>query len=275
MVDSKNVSHHYTHGNLTEAIIAALSDLGSSPEEVSIDDLAPVDEFHIGGRPASIEFLGQLEFSADYHVLDVGCGLGGPARFAADRYGCRLTGIDLTAEYIETGRTMTDWVGLGERVSFQQGSALAMPFEDSSFSGGYMLHVGMNIADKATLFSEVYRVLEAGAKFGVYDVMRTGDGDLSYPVPWATTSETSAVAGPEEYKSHLQSAGFGIVAERNRREFALDFFARLRARAQTAGGPPALGLHILMGRNTPDKVENMIANISAGRIAPVEIIAQK
>ena len=199
----------------------------------------------------------------------------GPARFVVNRYGSRVTGIDLTAEYVETGNTLCKWVGLDERISLHQGSALAMPFTESSFDGAYVLHVGMNIEDKEKLAREVARVLRPGSVFGVYDVMRTGPGDLSFPVPWATTAGLSAVADSDRYKSALQKAGFNILAERNRRDFALAFFADLRAKTAAAGGPPALGLHVLMGKNTPEKVQNMIDNISRGCIAPVELIARK
>jgi SAM-dependent methyltransferase len=150
-----------------------------------------------------------------------------------------------------------------------------MPFADDTFDCAYMLHVGMNIDDKEKLCSEVSRVLKSDSLFGIYDVMRTGDGELTYPVPWATTASSSAVAKPAEYRDALQEAGFTVIAERNRRDFALAFFDQLRARTAAAGGPPPLGLHILMGRNTPDKVQNMIGNISSGKIAPVELIARK
>jgi SAM-dependent methyltransferase len=150
-----------------------------------------------------------------------------------------------------------------------------MPFADRAFDRAYMLHVGMNIDDKPKLCSEVSRVLRSGSLFGIYDVMRIGDGELTYPVPWATTAASSALATPAQYREALQAAGFSVIAERNRRDFALAFFDQLRARTAAAGGPPPLGLHILMGRNTPDKVQNMIQNISNGRIAPVELIARK
>ena len=270
-----DVSRHYTHGALIEAIRAGVGSLGKAAETVTVDDLAPVDEFHIGGRRASAEFLDQLELSARMHVLDVGCGLGGAARFVASRYGSLVTGIDLTAEYVETGIALCAWVGLGQRISLHQGSALAMPFEERSFDGAYMLHVGMNIEDKETLASEVARVLRPDSRFGIYDVMRTGPGDLAYPVPWATTADLSAVAEPERYKKALQKAGFTVIGERNRRDFALALFADLGARTAAAGGRPPLGLHVLMGKSTPEKVQNMIDNISDGRIAPVELIARR
>jgi len=275
MPEHNDVSEHYTHGGLIEAIAVAIDALGKTTDTITVDDLAPVDEFHIGGRRASEEFLDQLSLSAERHVVDIGCGLGGAARFAASRFGCKVTGIDLTDEFVETGRVLSEWVGLDDRISLHQGSALSMPFGDAGFDAAYMLHVGMNIADKAKLFSEVSRVLQPGSLFGIYDVMQTGEGALTFPVPWAATAETSAVAEPENYKALLEAAGFTIVNERNRRDFALAFFDQLRAATQAAGGPAPLGLHVLMGKSTPDKVQNMIANIAAGRIAPVELIARK
>lgn len=269
-----DISHHYTHGSLIAAIRSGIGSLGKTINSITVDDLAPIDEFHIGGRQATEDFLGQLDLSPEQHVLDVGCGLGGAARFTASRYGCRVAGIDLTPEYVETATVLCGWVGLDSRISLHQGSALAMPFADRVFDRAYMLHVGMNIEDKAKLCSEVSRVLRLNSLFGIYDVMRTGDGELRYPVPWATTAASSAVAKPSEYRDALEAAGFTVIAERNRRDFALAFFDQLRAKSATVGGPPPLGLHILMGRNSPDKVQNMIQNISSGSIGPVELIAR-
>lgn len=270
-----DVSAHYTHGALTEAIRGGLTKLGKAPDTVTVDDLAPVDEFHIGGRTASKEFLDQLGLDSSTRVLDVGCGLGGGARFVASRYGCHVVGVDLTGEYVETGKTLSEWVGLGDKISLHQGSALAMPLPDAGFDAAYMMHVGMNIEDKEQLAREVARLLKPGGMFGIYDVMRTGPGELTFPVPWATTSEISAVAEPARYKRALEAAGFVVTAERNRRDFALAYFAELRAQLAAAGGPPPLGLHVLLGESRATKMANMVDNISASRIAPVELIARK
>jgi SAM-dependent methyltransferase len=272
MPDLEKVADHYTHGGLLGAIEAGLTALGKATGAVSIEDLAAVDEFHIGGRQASLEFLEQLGLSAKDRVIDVGCGLGGAARLVAQRYGSRVSGIDLTEEYVATGRTLCAWTGLAERVDLQQGSALETSFADGSFDAGYMLHVGMNIAEKPALYREIRRVLSLGARFGVYDVMRCDAGELAFPVPWATTPAESAVAGVEDYLGALEDAGFRIIAQRNRRDFALAFFAQLRARA--ASGPPPLGLHILLGATAGAKIQNMVANIANGLIAPVEVIAE-
>ena len=275
MTKERSVSEHYTHGRLVAAIREGLAAVGKTPDAVTIDDLAAVDEFHIGGRQATEHFIGQLDLAPDDHVLDVGCGIGGASRFVAERYGCRVSGIDLTPEYVETARTLCEWVGLGERVTVQQASALEMPFDDGTFDAAYMLHVGMNIADKTGLFAEVARVLRPGGIFGVYDVMRTGGDELVYPVPWAETPETSAVASPNDYKAALRAAGFEINAECHRRDFAIAYFERMRARAAEAGGPPPLGPHIEMGESASLMLANMRGNIGAGSIAPVEIIARR
>lgn len=275
MPDITLVANHYAHGSLLAAISEAMHELGKTADSVSVEDLGPVDEFHIGGRLATEGFLDQLDIAADHHVFDVGCGLGGASRFAAQRYGCRVTGIDLTQEYIATGEALSSWVGLGDRIILERGDATAAPHPDGTFDRAYMMHVGMNIADKNALATELYRLLRPGGKLGIYDVMRVSDGDLVFPVPWATNPEGSAVSPPDVYKAALQAAGFRIFAERNRRDFALEFFAQLQEKAASSGGPPPLGLHILMGESAPAKLNNMVANIARGLIAPIELCAEK
>jgi len=275
MSDDDAVSGHYRHGDLLGAIEAALGRLGKTTDSLTIEDLAPVDEFHIGGRRATENFLDQLDFSTQDHVLDVGCGLGGASRFAASRYGMSVTGIDLTEEYIETGNVLCRWVKLNDSVTLQRGSALSMPFEPGTFDGGYMMHVGMNIADKARLFAEIFRVLRPGASFGVYDVMRRKAGQLTYPVPWATEDSASALASPDQYEQALRDAGFIISKQNNRRDFALNFFQELRVKTKAKGGPPPLGLHTLMQESASEKLRNLVDGIAADCIAPVEIIALK
>ncbi|MGF1525635.1 MAG: class I SAM-dependent methyltransferase [Candidatus Competibacterales bacterium] len=275
MPQSELIVNHYTRGSLLAAIGQGLAKLGKSPGDATVEDLGPVDEFHIGGRAATERLLDQLAIANHHQVLDVGCGLGGASRFAAQRYGCRVTGIDITPEYVETGGELCAWVGLAEYVDLRQGDATALPWTDARFHRAYMIHVGMNIVDKFRLAQELYRVLHSGAKLGIYDVMATGDGELAFPVPWATTPEGSAVASPQTYRQALETAGFRLVAEENRREFALEFFARQRARLARAGEPSPLGIHLLMGATTPAKIDNILTNIAQQRLAPVELIAEK
>ncbi|WP_165349875.1 MULTISPECIES: methyltransferase domain-containing protein [unclassified Mesorhizobium] len=267
------VADHYARSSLVADIRDGLAAMGKTESTVTAEDLSPVDEFHIGGRAATAELAAQLALTAGDRVLDIGCGLGGPARQIAAQYGCQVTGIDLTRDYVEAGNVLSGWLHLKERVSLQQGDALALPFADGSFTAAYMLHVGMNIADKSALFSEVARVLRADARLGIFDVMRTGAGELSYPLPWASTADANAITAPEQYRDALSAAGFEILSERQRRDVALDYFARQRAQAAT--GRTVLGVQTLMGARRPQMVRNMSESISAGLIAPVEIIARR
>lgn len=267
------VSFHYARRGLITIIRDGLARMGKTESTVTADDLAPVDEFHIGGRLTSGELAQRLALTAEDRVLDIGCGLGGPARQISAHYDCHVTGIDLTPDYVDAGNVLSGWLHLSDRVSLQQGDALALPFPDGSFTAAYMLHVGMNISDKCALFVEAARVLCAGGRFGVFDVMRTGDGELAYPLPWASTTETNAIEPAGAYRDALSTAGFDIVSERERRDAALDHFARQRAQVTTVPAP--LGIHTLMGERRPDMVRNMSEAVAAGRIAPVEIVARK
>ena len=275
MPDRKVVASHYTHGSLLDAIRDGVRRLGKTVDQVEIDDLGPVDEFHIGGRIATENFLDQLDIDDTHHVLDVGCGLGGASRYATQRYGCQVTGVDLTPEYIDTGNTLSEWVGLSKQIHLEVGEATALSHSDSTFDRAYVMHVGMNIADKDSLAAELHRVVRPGGRIGVYDIMQVVDGDLQFPVPWAGEPAGSSVSSPATYKRALDTAGFNVLSERNHRDFALEFFANLQTRVVKSDGPPALGLHILMGDTRAAKLKNMIENISRNLVAPVEIIAEK
>lgn len=275
MMFEEAVSTHYTHGELLGAIKDSIIKSGKAIDSITTEDLAPIDEFHIGGRVATENLLGQLRFSKQDPILDVGCGLGGTSRFVAGRYGNIVTGVDLTREYIEVGRVLNSWVGLERQVTLCCSSALSMPFGNSAFGGAIMLHVGMNIEDKASLFGEVCRVLRPGACFGIYDVMSVQGRELLYPVPWANTKSASALATSNQYRRGLEGAGFEVIAINERRDFALEILGKTRSQRDGKSSQPPLGLHILMQNDAAEKVSNMISNIKRGLVVPVEIVARK
>ena len=269
----QSIARHYAHGTLEAAILSALAAAGKNPDTLTPGDLAPLDEFHIGGRQATKDLSVQLDLPRGARVLDIGSGLGGPSRYFAHERGWRVEGIDLTPEYVDVAAGLSRRVGLGDSTAYQVASASALPFYDRTFDGAYMLHVGMNIADKMTAFAEVHRVLQPGGLFAIYDVMVEGQGDFSYPVPWSGAPETNFIASAETYRRDLVAAGFSIVNERNRRDFALESFAQTRQRL-AAGGPPGPGLQIAMGATAPQKVANMMGGVQRGLFAPVEIISR-
>ncbi|MCI4679208.1 methyltransferase domain-containing protein [Rhodoblastus acidophilus] len=275
MEPNNAISRHYAHGSLEHAIFAALSASGKNLSALSVDDLAPVDEFHIGGRQATVDLAAQAGFARGSRLLDIGCGLGGASRYFAAELGCRVTGVDLTEEYVNVARALAERVGLAPRVSYRIGSALALPFAPQAFDGGYMLHVGMNIDDKQKLFSEARRVIAPGGIFAIYDVMREpGAGETAFPVPWASHAGMSHIESAATYRGLLEEAGFAVEKERSRADFALDVFRRMQAPAAAGGGQPSLGLHILMGATTPQKIANTIAGLEQGLIAPMEMISR-
>ena len=267
-----DVARHYTTGAIIERILAALESLGVEIASARPEDLKPVDEFHTGGMEATLALLEQLDITPKTDVLDIGSGIGGTARTLAARYGCRVTGIDLTEEFVDAARALTAMVGLGDRASFRLGSALALPVPDAGFDLAFLLHVGMNIADKPGLFAEARRALRPGGTFAIFEVMKRGPDPLDFPVPWSTAPETSFVDPPETYRAAADAAGFELVSERDRSEFASGFFARISAMMAERGGPPPLGIHLLMGEAAPLKIQNYVTALEAGRIAPIEMI---
>lgn len=224
-----------------------------------------------------------MELHGGMRLLDVGSGIGGPARYFAGEHGCKVTGIDLTEEFVTVAASLTKRTKLDGLAEFQQGSVLEMAFEPGTFDGAYMIHVGMNIRDKAGIFREVRRVMKAGGLFTIFDIMRTGDGKsgdgraggdaIRYPLPWASSTETSFVGTGKEYRVALQDSKFEIVRERGRAAFGIEFTERVAAR-MAQGGPPALGLHLLMGETAPVMIKNILGMMKEGVLEPVELQAR-
>jgi len=232
-----------------------------------------VDEFHVGGLDATQELAAQMDLQPGLRVLDVGSGIGGPARYFGAEHHCKVTGIDFTEEFVQVARSLTRRTKLDHLVEFVQGSALDTGFQAKTFDRAYMIRVGMNIPDKAGVFREVRRVLKPAGKFAIFDFVRTGDVPITYPVPWASSEETSFVVGKGSYLEALQKAGFHVERERARTAFAIEFTERAIARA-ARDGQPALALHLLMGNLAPVMIKNVLAMMKQGTLEPVELYAR-
>lgn len=269
--NEKRVAEHYQVGDLARRIVELVRKPAGA---ITAAELAPVDEFHLGGRESTEAIAARMQLRSGMRLLDVGCGIGGPARFFASNYDCRVTGIDVTPSFLEAAKSLTETVGLADRVSFRQASALNMPFEDGEFDGAYEFHVGMNLSDKAGVFAEVSRVLRPGATFTIYDLLRTGSGELKFPVPWAMRAGENFLATPDEYRDQLRQAGFDVFEERNRRDFAIEFFDRMRKRAASPDAS-ALSIQLIMGETAQQKLANTLEGILGGVIAPFELYARK
>ena len=264
MTSPDDVEQHYSGRGLAERIFATLAAEGHDTGKLTPGILAPYDEFHVGGLAATERFSGRLSLDPALRLLDVGCGAGGPARAVAAGTGCAVTGIDLTAGFITAGAELNKRCGLEQLVTLHHGSALDMPFEDGAFDRAMMLHVGMNIANKAGLLAEVARVLVPGGIFGIYDMMQVGEGTVSFPMPWASTADASAVATPQDYLAAADAAGFTLVAQHDETAAAEGFFKHVLAtKPPTEPG------------KAPDPFRNLAAHIEAGILAPTELILAK
>lgn len=270
-----SVASHYARGGLVADILRGLEALGHETEVIDPVALAPVDEFHTAGRAMTLKTLSMLPDPPAGMALDIGCGIGGTTRHLASEHGCRVDGIDLTAEYVEAAIELTRRTGLTDLCSFTTGSALDMPYEDETFDLAVTFHVAMNIADRAQLYAEAFRVLKPGAHLAIFDVMKGPGAGMHYPVPWAETEATSFLKSPDEMRRFLADAGFKLVSEESQKAFALDFFRKIFAAAPAAEGPPPLGLHLLTGQNSPEKFRNYLLALEADQIEPWIMVVVK
>lgn len=271
---NEDVTAHYTRGDLGAVILAALRAAGKDPDNLAPGDLSGLDQFHFRGLEATRDQTALVALDAGMHVLDVGCGIGGPARHLATEFGCRVTGLDLTEEFCRVGAMLAARTGLDDRVVFRQGDALAMPFEDAGFDLVWTQHASMNIADKARLFAEMHRVLRPGGRLALYDIVAGPGGTLRFPVPWARTPEISFLTTPEALHGGLEAAGFEIEVWRDVTQAGLDWRRRMMAQATRDGRPP-LGLHVVMGDDWRDMFANLGRNLEEARVVLIQLVARK
>ncbi|MBV7543689.1 class I SAM-dependent methyltransferase [Acidovorax sp. sic0104] len=275
MSTHREVSGHYGTGDLLSRLNAALAKDGLDPDHLSVGALAQYDQFHGRGLEATVEVADLVHVTASDHLLDIGSGIGGPARYFANRFGCRVTGIDLTPEFCDVARHFTQRLHLDDRITFEVGDALAMPFANRSFDGAYSMNVSMNIADKGAFYREILRVLKPGGWLVLSEVAKGEGAELDYPAPWARSASTSFLATPEETRRDLLEAGFDIVRLHSTLEETLAAGARARALAERGGKPPRRAAALMDREIAAQAMANSSRGFSEGRIIPIEVLARK
>jgi ubiquinone/menaquinone biosynthesis C-methylase UbiE len=261
-------------GDLVVAIRSALEAAGLDPATLRPADLAPVDEFHVRGRAASLEIVEALNLAAGSQVLDLGSGLGGPARTLAELTGCTVTGVDLTPEFCEVATALSEWTGLSDRTRFQVGDATATGLPDASMDAAMTVHAAMNIFDKPALYAEAFRVLRRGGTFVVYDVLQGEGGEVHYPVPWANDRSTSFLATPAEMRQMLAAAGFEDISAVDSSDRSLAWFQQVRARVER-DGPPPVTFAAFLGDGFGQMAANQVANLAERRIHTVMLTCSR
>ena len=268
------VEQHYTLGEIEQTILQALEGAGKDINQLTLDDLAQVDEFHIRGPEATSEMAEEIGIDAGMQILDVGCGLGGPSRRLASNYGCHVTGLDLTEAYCRVAEALSVRLGLDHLVSYRTGNALNMPFEDGCFDVLWTQHVSMNISDKAQLYAEMYRVLKPGGHLAIYDIIAGPGGDVYFPVPWARDPSISFLATDDELRNDLGAAGFNIISWRDTTDVGLAWFAAKSTQIKKHGRP-ILGYHMLMGDDFLPMARNQLRSFKENRMTLLQVIAKR
>jgi SAM-dependent methyltransferase len=256
------VRDHYRASGLTERLKTALTAFGPDEQRLTPQQLATLDQFHTRGLAATVELAKLAGITTDMSVLDVGSGVGGPARFLAATYGCQVTGIDLSEPFVDAARYLTERTGQSERVSFETANALKLPFDDGHFDVVLLQHVAMNISDRARLYREIRRVLKSGGRFATFDVVLSSGEPPHYPVPWARTPATSFLLTDDATREVVEAAGFRTLAWQDDSEAGKTWFAQLRA----SGPPPSPNLGVVMGPDFLQLTANLGRNLAEGRL---------
>ena len=275
MTGNREIAAHYGSGQLLARLNAALIDDGVDPNRPSIEALTPYDQFHGRGLEATEEIARSIRAASTDQILDIGSGIGGPARYFASHFGCRVTGIDLTPEFCAVGNHLTRLLGLEDRVRLDVGDARAMPFADASFDGAYSMNVSMNIADKAGLYREIFRVLKPGACLVLSEIAKGEGGELSYPTPWASSARTSFLSTPEEIRRGLMEAGFEAIELQTKLEESLVYGARSREMVARGEKPPHRAVMLIHGELAAQAMANVARGLSEGQTTPIEVVARK
>lgn len=268
------IQTHYTRADLGDAILAALEKAGKDVNRLTPEDLAPIDQFHIRGRTATLELARAAGLDAAKHVLDVGSGVGGTSRCLAKEFGCRVTGLDLTDEYCRAAAMLSAKIGLAHLVDYRQGDATKLPFDDQTFDVVWTEHVAMNIPDKIRLYEEMHRVLKPGGTLAIYDVLAGPSAPVLFPVPWARTPDTSFLVQPNELRRFLERAGFTITDWSDTTDAARAWFVSLAEKIRKEGFP-SLGFHVLLGADFQVMAQNQGRNLQEGRIVLAQVVASK
>jgi ubiquinone/menaquinone biosynthesis C-methylase UbiE len=268
------VANHYSRDpTLADVIAGHFQSSGKDLKALTTADLATIDEFHIRGRKATLELAEQMKLDTGSEVLDIGSGLGGPARTVAETYGCRVTGIDLTQAFCDAAAAMSEWAGLGNQTSFKQGDATNLPFADRRYDAAMTIHVAMNISAKDKMYTEARRVVKPGGIFAVYDVVKGEGGDVLYPVPWAREPSISHLATPEQMKSLLSGAGFKLLDIKDSTEESQTFFEKMTAKIAKTGVSP-VAWRLFLGDDFPEMARNQVRNVTERRIRTVSFICE-
>jgi SAM-dependent methyltransferase len=268
------IADHWATGDVYALIVSALEASSKSLDSLTVEELAPVDHFHARGFPATVELGDSLPIEPGDKILDIGCGLGGPARYFAQRFDCRVSGIDITEPFVEAGNKLTTLLGMSDRVSIEHGDGHHLPYGDGTFEGAYSQHVTMNVADRPRFLAEAWRVLKPGGFFALTEHGLGPAGAPHHPVPWSEDGSGEWLVTPAQTAELLAAAGFVDIEVEDTGTKYVDAYRGVIALAERGELPP-FGMHLLLGETAPQKIRNAARNIEERRTQPVQVLCRK
>jgi SAM-dependent methyltransferase len=274
MSTATSIAEHWAKSDVYALIVDALNKAGKDLDNLSVEDLAPVDQFHARGLPATVELADALPVTPHDHLIDIGCGIGGPARYMAGRFQCRVSGIDITPPYVEAGNKLSALLRMQQQVRIELGDGERLPYANEQFDGGYSQHVTMNVSDRPKFYAEAFRVLKPGAFFALTEHGLGPIGNPHHPVPWSSDGSGEFLVAPDDTRALLQAAGFtGIVMQDTGPKYLAGYRKAIELAAK--GELPILGIHLLLGKDAMEKTRNSARNIEEGRTHPIQVVCRK
>jgi SAM-dependent methyltransferase len=268
------IADHWGRGDVYSLIVSVLNKMSRPLDDLTLEDLAPVDHFHSRGFPATVELADCLPIKAGQRILDIGCGLGGPARYMADRFQCNVSGLDITESFVQAANKLTALVRMQDKVQIELGDGQHLPYPDAMFDGAYTQHVTMSVANRPRYFAEAYRVLKPGAFFALTEHGLGPKGQPYHPVPWSEDGTGAYLVSPSETRTLLENSGFkDVVIEDTGAQYVEGYKITLD-KAEKEALPP-LGTHLLMGETVLQKTRNAARNIEEGRTHPIQVVCYK
>lgn len=274
MHSSSAIADHWSQVDAYDTIVSALRKMSQPLESLTIEDLAPVDHLHARGYPATVDLADRLPIAPGQRILDIGCGLGGPARYIAKRFQCHVTGIDITPSFVRAGNRLSALVRMESRVTIEHGDGERLPYSDAAFDGAYSQHVTMNVGNRDAFFAEAFRVLKPGAFFALTEHGLGAAGEPHYPLPWSEDGSDAYLVAPSQTRAMLERAGFEDIVVEDTGDKYLAAYRTAIERAERGELPP-LGIHLLLGATAPEKTRNAARNIEEGRTHPIQVICRR
>tara|TARA_B100000886_G_scaffold109746_1_gene73505 strand:- start:72 stop:896 length:825 start_codon:yes stop_codon:yes gene_type:complete len=274
MVNSSELENFWTRGDIHSRINKAMSQAGLNDKKLEIEDLFPIDQYHARGIAATVDLGKRMPIQKNQNIIDIGCGLGGPARYFAKQFQCYITGIDITPSFVEIGNKFNKLTSMSNSVSLQVGDGENLNFENETFDGGYSQHVTMNIKNRKKFFLEAYRVLKKGTFFAFSEHGLGPERNPIFPLPWADTSEMSFLLSPESTISILKEIGFyDIQIIETSEKYILGYEKMINNKPKKI--EPILGIHVIGGTTMKQRSINSMKSIKEKRTLPFEIVCKK